>query len=279
MTSTQLLAQQYDVALLDLDGVVYLGKEPVPHAVESIAQAEALGMRMGYVTNNASRTPETVAEHLMSFGLHVTPHDVVTSAQAAARVLTEHLAPGAPVFILGGPGLHVAVESAGFIAAQAAQAQALVQGFSPEITWAQLADACAVLQRDVLWVASNMDLTFPLPGQVAPGNGAYVRMLMSICGRSPLVAGKPALPLMKESVARLGARRALVIGDRLDTDIEGAYNAGLDSLLVLTGVTSTADLRQCPPQHRPTWVAPDLRGLVGGPLWSLEEFMAGSVSM
>lgn len=271
------LSQRYDVALLDLDGVVYLGKEPVPHAVESIQQARSQGMRMGYVTNNASRTPEVVAEHLSSFGLDVAVEDVVTSAQAAARVLMAHLEPGSPVLILGGPGLHDAVTNAGFVASDVVDAKAIVQGFSPEVTWSQLSDACAVLERDVVWVASNMDLTFPLPGHVAPGNGAYVRMLMSISGKQPLVAGKPATPLMRESVDRLHAQRPLVIGDRLDTDIEGANNAGLDSLLVLTGVTRGEDLHDCVPLHRPTWVAPDLRGLVGGPLWSLEEFLAGSV--
>lgn len=272
------LAQRYDVALLDLDGVVYLGKEPVVHAAESIQLAQEYGMRMGYVTNNASRTPQVVAKHLSSFGLHVTSDDVVTSAQAAARVLSAHLEPGAPVFVVGGEGLHEAVRQAGFHCGGLDEAQALVQGFSPELSWQQLADACAVLDRGVLWVASNMDLTFPLPGQVAPGNGAFVRMLMSISGKTPLVAGKPATPLMQESVDRLHATRPLVVGDRLDTDIEGANNAGLDSLLVLTGVTSADDLHDLPPQHRPTWVSADLRGLVGGPLWSLEEFVAGSVS-
>ena len=272
------LAQRYDVALLDLDGVVYLGKEPVVHAAESIQLAQEYGMRMGYVTNNASRTPQVVAKHLSSFGLHVTSDDVVTSAQAAARVLSAHLEPGAPVFVVGGEGLHEAVRQAGFHCGGLDEAQALVQGFSPELSWQQLADACAVLDRGVLWVASNMDLTFPLPGQVAPGNGAFVRMLMSISGKTPLVAGKPATPLMQESVDRLHATRPLVVGDRLDTDIEGANNAGLDSLLVLTGVTSADDLHDLAPQHRPTWVSADLRGLVGGPLWSLEEFVAGSVS-
>lgn len=273
------LAQTYDVALLDLDGVVYLGKEPVPHAVQSIGIAQGLGMRMGYVTNNASRTPDVVAAHLTSFGLAVSADDVVTSAQAAARVLAQELPPDAPVFVVGAEGLRAAVREAGFSLSDPEHAQAVVQGFSPDVTWQDLADACAVLARGVLWVASNMDLTFPLPHQVAPGNGAYVQMLMSISGRAPIVAGKPQVPLMQESIDRLGASKPLVVGDRLDTDIEGANNVGIDSLLVLTGVTGRDELMTAPAHQRPTWVGPDLRALVGGPLWSLEEYLAGSVGL
>ena len=271
------LAQDYDVALLDLDGVVYLGTQEVPHAVDSIHQAQAQGMRMGYVTNNASRTPDAVAQHLQSFGLEVDTHDVVTSAQAAARVLAQLVPAGSPVFVLGAQGLRTAVAEVGMKIADPQDAVAMVQGFSPDLSWTDLTHACAVLARDVVWVASNTDLTFPLPEQVAPGNGAFVALLSTITGKTPVVAGKPQRPLMDESIERLASKKPLVVGDRLDTDIEGANNCGIDSLVVLTGVTSRADLLAAPPALRPTWVAPDLRGLVGGPVWSLDEYLTGSV--
>jgi glycerol-1-phosphatase len=258
------LHQRYDVALLDLDGVVYVGPDPVEHAVASLNRAKAEGMSLAYVTNNASRTPGVVAEHLRSFGLEVTSGEVVTSAQAGARVLTDHLLPGAVVLIVGGDGVQEAVRERGFIPVRHGRGHridAVIQGFGPRTSWEDLAEAAHHVRSGCLWVATNRDLTVPTQRGLAPGNGAFVQMIEQVTGRAPVVAGKPEPPLMWESVQRTGATRPLVVGDRLDTDIEGAIRCGIDSLLVLTGVTSARDVVTAPPHHRPTHIAHDLRGL------------------
>ena len=266
MSNSQTLSQTYDVALLDLDGVVYIGTDPVAHAAQSLEMATTHGMRIGYVTNNASRTPDAVAHHLRSFGLQVVPDDVVTSAQAGARVLADHCAPGSEVLVVGGDGLELAVRQRGFIPTRTLRddrmPDAVIQGFGPDTSWRNLADITAAVQRGVLWVATNRDLTVPTPRGMAPGNGSFVGIVEAVTGRSPVVAGKPEPPLMWESIARLSAARPLMVGDRLDTDIEGANRVGIDSLLVLTGVTTVTDLLSAPPELRPTYIAADLRGLV-----------------
>jgi glycerol-1-phosphatase len=262
------LHARYDVALLDLDGVVYIGPDAVPHAVVSLSAARDAGMSLAYVTNNASRTPAMIAEHLNSFGLHVAADDVVTSAQAGARLVAEHLLPGAVVFVIGGEGVEVAVRERGFIPVRRGHGQrveAVLQGFGALTSWEDLAEAAHHLRSGCLWVATNMDRSVPTARGPAPGNGAFVAVLEQVSGRTPLVAGKPQTPLMWESVQRTSALRPLVVGDRLDTDIEGAVRCGIDSLLVLTGVTSVRDLLLAPPHQRPTHIAQDLRALIKEP--------------
>jgi HAD superfamily hydrolase (TIGR01457 family) len=262
--SAQPLATGYDTALLDLDGVVYIGDHAVDHAAEAIDAARAQGMRIAFVTNNASRTPETVAQRLTDLGIKAAPDDVVTSSMAVARLLTERLAPGARVLVVGGNGLRSAVEQAGFVVVDSADDNpaAVVQGYTPETTWAQLAEATVAVNRGALWIAANVDATMPSPRGPVPGNGALVAAVVAATGRRPIVAGKPERPLHEEAVRRTGARRPLVVGDRLDTDIEGAQRAGVDSLLVLTGVTDPPRLLAAGPRERPTYIAHDLRGLL-----------------
>jgi HAD superfamily hydrolase (TIGR01450 family) len=259
------LAARYDTALVDLDGVVYVGPRAVPGAPAALAAARDRGMRVAFVTNNASRTPEAVATHLRELGVQAEARDVVTSAQAAATLLADRLPAGAAVLVVGGEGLHAALAERGLRGVRSAddQPQAVVQGFAPEVDWRQLAEGALAVSRGLPWIASNVDLTIPTDRGIAPGNGTLVAAVAAATGASPLVAGKPELPLHREAMRRTGARRALVVGDRLDTDIEGANRAGVDSLLVLTGVTSPAELVTAPPALRPTYVAADLcRGLL-----------------
>ena len=259
------LAAAHDVLLLDLDGVVYRGPNPVPHAVTSLcAVHEQFGVRLAYVTNNASRTPAEVAATLRGFGLPAQPADVVTSAQAGARVLTEHIAPGDNVLVVGGPGLLEAVQDRGFtvVTSAAERPVAVIQGFHPHVGWEELAEATYAIRAGAIFVATNTDRTIPTPHGVAPGNGLLVGVVEAACGVTPLVAGKPETPLMAESIARTGAARPLVVGDRLDTDIEGANRAGVPSLLVLTGVSTLADAQAADASLRPTFIAADLRGLL-----------------
>jgi HAD superfamily hydrolase (TIGR01450 family) len=257
-------ADTYDVALLDLDGVVYVGRAPVPGAPDHLARARALGMRLAYVTNNASRTPQAVATHLRELGLPAQHDEVVTSAQAAARMVASLVPASAAVLVVGGEGLRDALREHGLVpvASSDDEPRAVVQGFSPDIGWALLAEGAYALERGLPWVASNTDVTIPTPRGRAPGNGTLVQVLRMASGREPVVAGKPETSMHAEAVLRTGAVRPLVVGDRLDTDIEGANRAGVDSLLVLSGVTDEVDLVLATEAHRPTFVSDDLAGLL-----------------
>lgn len=261
--STQPLIQAHDLAMFDLDGVVYVGERTVPGAPEHLARARGAGVKVAFVTNNASRTPQAVAEKLTGLGVEASPHDVVTSAQAAARVLRERYGEGAAVAVLGAAGLAAAVAEAGLVGVEVddPEARALVTGYGPEVPWRLIMRAAVGLREGLPWIASNADLTVPTPEGIAPGHGVLVRMLSEFAGVVPEVAGKPARPLLDETVRRVGGERPLMIGDRLDTDILGAHRAGIDSLLVFTGVTGLAELVAAEPDERPTYVAVDLAGL------------------
>ena len=263
------LSEAYDTALLDLDGVVYAGGVAVPHAVEALGLARAGGMRLAYVTNNALRTPDAVADHLTELGVPSEAGDVITSAQAVARLIADDVPPGSRVLVVGGEGLRVALRERGLVPVDSAEDEpvAVVQGYGgPDMPWGRVAEAGYAVARGLPWYASNTDLTIPGARGIGPGNGAAVEVVRIATGgrAEPRVAGKPLPPMHRETVLRTGARRPLVVGDRLDTDIEGAFNGGVDSLLVLTGVTDVAQLLRAVPEHRPTYVDADLRGLLVG---------------
>ncbi|MFB6620570.1 HAD hydrolase-like protein [Streptomyces sp. NPDC056367] len=264
--SERSLHQAYDTALLDLDGVVYAGGEAIAHAVDSLAVARAEGMHLAYVTNNALRTPDAVAEHLGELGIPTEAAEVITSAQAVARLIAEQVEPGSKVLVIGGEGLRVALRERGLVPVESAEEEglaAVVQGYGgPDLAWGRFAEASYAINRGVPWFASNTDLTIPGARGIAPGNGAAVEVVRIATGAEPQVAGKPLPPMHRETVLRTGAQRPLVVGDRLDTDIEGAFNGEVDSLLVLTGVTDAEQLVRAEPRHRPTYVDRDLRGLL-----------------
>lgn len=265
--SRNVLSEAYDTALLDLDGVVYAGGHAIAHAVESLGTARSGGMHLAYVTNNALRTPDAVAEHLTELGIPTGAADVITSAQAAARLVSEQVPAGARVLVIGGEGLRVALRERGLEPVESADDDpvAVVQGYGgPDMAWGRFAEACFAIARGVPWFASNTDLTIPSARGIAPGNGAAVEVVRIATGAEPQVAGKPLPPMHRETILRTGAERPLVVGDRLDTDIEGAFNGEVDSLLVLTGVTDGAQLLAAPPEHRPTYVDADLRGMLTG---------------
>lgn len=259
----QPLTQTYDVALLDLDGVVYIGPRPVPHAPEALHRARLAGMRLAFVTNNASRPPERVAAHLTEIGVEARPDEVVTSAQAAARLLAEHLPSGSKVLVVGGEGLEVALREQDLVPVSGTDdgPVAVVQGFSPKVDWPMLAEGTYAVASGLPWVATNTDPVVPTDRGRAPGNGTLVNAIRTATGRDPVVAGKPEPPMHREAMLRSQATRPLVVGDRLDTDVEGANAAGADSLLVLTGVTDPIDVVLAPPRLRPTYVGHDLRAL------------------
>jgi ribonucleotide monophosphatase NagD (HAD superfamily) len=148
------------------------------------------------------------------------------------------------------------------VSTAADEPQAVVQGYSPDVSYSMLAEGGLAVAAGALFVASNGDLTLPSRRGRQPGNGALVQVVATATGVQPLVAGKPEPPLHHESVLRTGARHPLVVGDRLDTDIEGAHRVGTDSMLVLTGVTGPAEAVAAPPSQRPTYLAEDLTGLL-----------------
>ncbi len=258
------LTEVYDTALLDLDGVVYLQEEPVPEAAAALAEARAAGMRLEFVTNNASRRPDAVVRLLDKVGVTARPEEVVTSAQAAAALLAERVPAGAAVLVVGSDALAQELSDVGLTPVRSADDNpvAVVQGYTAETGWTHLAEATVALRAGALWVATNTDSTFPSPRGPLPGNGALVAAVATATGQVPdEIVGKPHPRLHQESVRRSGAQRPLVVGDRLDTDIEGAVRASCDSLLVLTGVTTPAGLLAAPPGARPTYVSSDLHGL------------------
>ncbi|AXT85272.1 HAD family hydrolase [Aeromicrobium sp. A1-2] len=258
------LSSAYDLAMLDLDGVVYVGPDAVAGAAESLRSARGNGMRLAYITNNASRTPREVAEHLRALSMpDVEDHDVVTSAQAVAHLVADAVPAGSVVLLVGGDGLRVPLEERGLRCVTTIDDDpvAVVQGFHPDVGWRQLAEASFAIQAGLPWFVSNTDMTIPTPRGIAPGNGSLVQTIRNATGAEPIVAGKPEQALFDETVERVGGGRPLMVGDRLDTDIDGAINAGVDSLAVLTGVSSLQDIVDAAPGHRPTFVSADLAGL------------------
>lgn len=267
MTSRDLL-DGVDVILADLDGVVYKGSSAIPHAVESLNAVADAGVRVGYITNNASRTAASVADHLAELGLRTVEDDIVSSPQAAIRLLVDLVPAGSTILVVGGEGLTTVVEAAGFTVTRSAldAPAAVIQGFSPEVGWLQLAEAAFALHEvdgapGIPWVATNTDWTIPVARGIAPGNGTLVSAVHTAVGRLPIVGGKPEVAMFELAVERFAASKAIVIGDRLDTDILGANRAGLESILVLTGIDGAKKVLAAEKSQRPTYILDDLRQL------------------
>lgn len=259
-----LLIDDYDAALFDLDGVIYLGPSPVPGAAEGIAELRQRGCRLGFVTNNASRSPQVVADHLVQLGISARVEDVVTAAQAGARVLSERLPAGAKVLVIGTESLGAEVRAVGLSVVDRWQdsPDAVIQGYDPRLNWSRLDEAALAIQRGALWLATNTDPTRPTDLGLVPGAGAAVDAVRTAVDVEPEVAGKPGRPLMIETLRRVGAHRGIFVGDRLDTDIAGAVGVGIDSLLVLTGAHGLSDLVAAAPDARPTQLGWDLWALL-----------------
>lgn len=259
------LSQKYDAVLVDLDGTIVRGSDLVPGAAEVVQELRRSGTAVQFITNNASRAPDQVAEHLTALGVRTAVDEVLTSGQAAVAVLEPQLPAGAAVLVVGTDALAGAVRAVGLrpVTSASEHPAAVLQGHSPDTGWARLAEACLAIRAGALWVACNVDRTLPTERGLLPGNGAMVAALRAATDREPEVAGKPERPLLDTAVKRTGAQRPLVIGDRLDTDIAGACTAGLDSLLVLSGVADAAALLAAPPEQRPVHVGADIRVLRG----------------
>ena len=260
--STAPVVEAHDLVMFDLDGVVYVGGEAIDGVAEQIQRIRAAGRHVAFVTNNASRTPAKVAEKLVGVGVEAAATDVVTSAQAAARLLADEHGPGAKVLVLGGEGLRVALVEAGLEPVDEPDgAVAVASGYGPDVRWRDIMRVSVLVRDGLPYVASNTDLTIPTPYGLAPGHGVLVRTIAGFAGVQPTVAGKPERPLMEETVRRVGGDRPIMVGDRLDTDIEGAHAIDVPSLLVLTGVSWLEDLAAAAPELRPSYISPTLEGL------------------
>ena len=283
MNAKAAVIDSYDAVLFDLDGVIYLGPVAVPGAPEGIAQLHDRGVKIGFVTNNAARPPVAVADHLIELGIPATAADVVTSAEAAAHLLIKRFGAGARILAVGGEGVTVALSEAGLVPVHSADEHplAVIQGYGFDLRWQELNEAAIAIHRGAYWVATNIDPTRPTERGLVPGNGAAVAAVKMAVQSEPDVAGKPYRPLLDDTVERLGAQHPLFVGDRLDTDIAGAVNAGLDSMLVLSGSHRAEQLLAAAPRERPTHIGEDLRALLRPALVvtrSNSEFRCGHAS-
>ncbi|NMM98295.1 HAD-IIA family hydrolase [Bifidobacterium olomucense] len=267
------LAETYQLALLDLDGVVYRGKNPVDHAADSIRAAEQTGMTIEYTTNNSSRFQQVVADQLKGFGLDVQPWQVITSSVVAARMVAKAMPKGAKVLVLGAEHLREEVSRNGLTVVNGPEdhPDAVIQGWYPQMTWQMMADVAFAVEAGATYFVTNRDLTIPRELGIAPGCGSMIRAVIAATGVEPVAsAGKPE-SFMYDEARELNAAEghdlvakdaSIAIGDRLDTDIEAGNRGGYDSLAVLTGVTDPTELMLAPAHLRPTFVSPDLRGLL-----------------
>ncbi|WFE28780.1 HAD-IIA family hydrolase [Solwaraspora sp. WMMD791] len=257
------LSADCDLVIFDLDGVIYLIDRPIPGAVDAVDRLLGMGLPVAYATNNASRRPADVAGLLSGMGVPATEAQVLTSAGATASVLAQRYGPGTKALVVGADALRQEILAAGLVLAAADdQPTVVVQGYGPDVGWADLAEASVAIRGGADWVATNTDRTLPSGRGPLPGNGSLVAALRTALDRDPdQVVGKPEPGLFVAAAQRVGAQRPLVVGDRLDTDIEGANRAGMASLLVLTGISDAQELLGAPPARRPTYVAADLRGL------------------
>ena len=258
------LYTNFDAALLDLDGTAYAGKLPIEHAAQAAEEAREAGLKIGFVTNNASRTPAMIAAQLDELGFKAQPSDIMTSAMDVIAVMSEHLEEGASVYVVGGEGLRQALREAGYVLVESADDQpaAVVQGFDASVTWAQLTEAAFALERGAQFFATNLDATLPQERGFALGNGALVRAVSYATRKRPIAAGKPEPGIYQRGAELIESQNPIAVGDRLETDILGAVAAGIPALHVLTGVHDARAVICAPRGQRPSYLALDMRGLL-----------------
>jgi len=240
--------------VLDLDGVVWLGDEPIPGAAGAVARLRARGERVLFATNNSAALLSDQEAKLERFGVPARG-DVLTSAQAAARLVE----PGERALVCGGPGIAEALGRRGATPVRDGDADAVVVGFHRDFDYERLRIAVRAIQRGARLIATNDDATYPTPDGPIPGGGAIAAAVAYASGVRPVVAGKPHAP-MADLVRAGGGDDGTVVGDRPETDGAFARVLGYRFALVLTGVTSEADL---PVEPAPDTVAPSLAALVG----------------
>jgi glycerol 3-phosphatase-2 len=256
------VAQRYDALFIDLDGVVYRGDEVVPAASEVLDRVRDLDVKLLFLTNNSARTPQQVAERLRKLGVRADPTEILTSALATAALLRREPPTGRSAYVIGEGGVRQALASVGIdvLDGEPERADLVVVGWDRSVDYAKLKTASLLVERGARLIATNADVSYPAADGMWPGAGAILAAVTATTGATPTIVGKPAQPLFQAAVERTSARRPLMVGDRLDTDIGGARAMGFDSLLVMTGASNASDLLEA--AALPTYVAPDLSGLL-----------------
>lgn len=230
--------------IADMDGVLWRGDQPLPGLADFFDWLRSQDIPFALATNNSSKSPADYLQKLARMGVNtLNEGQILTSGTATASYLAAHYPPGTLIHVLGGDGLRHVIAQAGFVIAQDG-VQAVVVGVDFDLTYARLKRACQLIRGGADFIGTNADATFPLPDGLAPGAGSLLAAVSTATGRSPVIIGKPAAPMFEAALRRLGTSPAhtLMIGDRLNTDIEGALRAGLRTALVLTGVTTRDDL-------------------------------------
>lgn len=258
------LIDRYDAAFFDLDGVIYLGPVAVEGATGALDELQKRGTTVMFVTNNAARAAQVVIDQLNGLGFHADDHTVLTSAQVAVAHIARDLPAGAKVLVGGSASLADLVAEAGLVPVQKAAdgPVAVLQGYDPAMTWPRLDEVALAIQAGATWYATNDDASRPTERGLVPGAGGAIAVIGLTVGGEPTIFGKPFRPMLDEAIRRTGATRAIFVGDRIDTDIVGAVNAGIDSLMVFTGAHGKADLIGTRPHERPTHIGADVGALL-----------------
>lgn len=226
-----------------MDGVIWKADSPIGDLASIFKRVRERGLKFIFATNNSTKTSEQYVERLAGFGVDVEPWQVITSSQGAAHAVSKKFPPGTKVFIIGEDGVQMALEEKGFeivSVENAAQAQAVVMGIDRGINFQKVSEATLLVRSGVPFYATNTDKTFPTPRGEIPGAGAWVSIITTATGVQPIVAGKPYPFLMDLSLEKLGVKKeeALVVGDRLETDIAAGQAVGCPTALVLSGVST-----------------------------------------
>ena len=258
------LADQFDGFLVDLDGVVWIGREMVPGAVETLAQLLAGGTELVFVTNNSVKQPSAYAARLRDAGIEIADDRVLTGGAVTARLVADRVGPGATAFVIGAPGFKETVEAAGLklLDGEVAQsADAVVVSGHREFDYAELLTATKALQAGAALFGTSRDPTLPMPGGAWPGTGATLAAVETASGKRAVTGGKPEPYLFEQARALIPkAKRVAMVGDRIASDIEGGRRAGLATILVLTGACSREDATAAEPP--PDYVIDDLPALL-----------------
>lgn len=250
---------QMDSIIVDLDGVLWRGPEMLPGVKSFFDFIRQSGTRLLLASNNSTARPETVIKRLEEVGVRLPPSAILTSALATSDYLVRTLPAKAAILMIGEDGLEHALDQSGFtLVHKAEDAQAVVVGMDRGLTYDKLAEATLAIRSGTAFIGTNPDRTFPTPRGLVPGNGSLLAALQAATDREPIIIGKPEKLYFELALERLGSRpqTTLMLGDRLDTDIQGGQNAGLNTCLVLTGVTDREGLRHS--SIKPTWVFSDL---------------------
>lgn len=260
------LIDEHDAVLFDLDGVLYAGPEAVPGAPEALRELRDRGISCAFVTNNASRSAADIADHLRQLGVPADAQEVFGSAPAGVAMMRQELPPPARVLVIGSDSLRQLVSEAGYRLTETAhdRPDAVIQGFEPSLGWTDLAEASYAINQGAAWFATNLDRSVPRERGLAPANGALVEAISFATGIRPQAAGKPQPVMFTQAATRLDARRPLVVGDRLDTDILGGNRAGFTTALVLTGATHRAEGEASTGDLRPDVIIDNLQELFNG---------------